>query len=225
MSDPLIEISKSLLVTVVEIQELCKNFVPPDACILITQRLAPIVLNAQTLTKLANTSPPAPPPPHIADRLYPPGGPIDILELAKSWFENVQAILKAVIDHDRGNENGAIRLIENHAIALRNSLDIAINSSQSQPPTCRLDWRKKLSGSEAVQLMRNEFVELVEAYNTLGLYGRAADAQILAVKLHEFQENNRLEDMVWPVVVIAPRDTWPAMLRGVKGEEITADEL
>lgn len=56
----------------------------------------------------------------------------------------------------------------------------------------------KLSARDVVLKLRDEMLQLVNVWNAVGEYQDAADAQALAVILHQFEEGHMLTDMAWP---------------------------
>lgn len=67
-------------------------------------------------------------------------------------------------------------------------------------------------GGWAVLQMRDQFLALVHAYNAVGEYGDAADAQVMAVALNKFEEDHVITDMEWP----------PRLIKGKFGHEIAS---
>jgi hypothetical protein len=49
---------------------------------------------------------------------------------------------------------------------------------------------------------RDCFLTLVDAYNRVGAYGSAADAQAMALALHKFEGDHRLDDLAWPLELV-----------------------
>lgn len=91
----------------------------------------------------------------------------------------------------------------------------------------------KINGADAVVKMRDEFVMLVTAYNHLGMYTHARDAQRLAILLHKFVERHNLTPLAWPAVPVPPMTgqdgniTWhdgPSVL-GANNTQLTAEDL
>lgn len=62
------------------------------------------------------------------------------------------------------------------------------------------------SGSEAVIQMRDEFLQLVAAYNAIGEYRKAMDAQSMAIELNKFEDDHHITEIVWPPKVIKEED-------------------
>jgi hypothetical protein len=58
------------------------------------------------------------------------------------------------------------------------------------------------SGAKAVWRMRDEFLQLVAAYNAVGHYKSAADAQGIAIALDEFENKHVITEIEWPPRVI-----------------------
>jgi len=56
----------------------------------------------------------------------------------------------------------------------------------------------ELTGMEAVRKMRDEFLQLVTAYNAVGEYTDAADAQAMAVLLNKFEDEHTIANIAWP---------------------------
>lgn len=56
----------------------------------------------------------------------------------------------------------------------------------------------QFTGRDAVLKMRDEFLQLVTAYNAVGEYSDAADAQAMAVALHKFENDHRITHIAWP---------------------------
>jgi len=91
----------------------------------------------------------------------------------------------------------------------------------------------KPNGSQAVRGMRDDFVKLVTAYNHVGLYEHARNAQKMVVILHQFEERHNLMPLAWPPVLIPPlyshdgeQETLnPPSLEGAQGTELTAEDL
>lgn len=57
---------------------------------------------------------------------------------------------------------------------------------------------KALTGAKAVLTMRDEFLQLVTAYNAIGQYKQAAEAQAMAVALNAFEDEHAITDIAWP---------------------------
>lgn len=58
------------------------------------------------------------------------------------------------------------------------------------------------SGCDAVTRMRDEFLQLVTAWNATGHYRSAADAQAMAVALDKFENDHIITSMEWPARVV-----------------------
>jgi hypothetical protein len=69
-------------------------------------------------------------------------------------------------------------------------------------------------GSAAVQRMRDEFLQLVTAYNAIGEYRQAAHAQEMAVLLNKFENSHIITHYEWP----------PRIIQGQFGPEIAEYE-
>lgn len=54
------------------------------------------------------------------------------------------------------------------------------------------------AAGQVVLKMRDEFLQLVTVYNSVGLYEHAADAQAMAVALHRFECDHDITQMKWP---------------------------
>lgn len=57
---------------------------------------------------------------------------------------------------------------------------------------------KKRSGYDAVMKMHQDFLTLVSAYNAVGMFEEAANAQRMAIALNEFEERHIITNMAWP---------------------------
>ena len=62
--------------------------------------------------------------------------------------------------------------------------------------------QKKRSGMDAVLQMRDEFLQFVAAYNKVGDYRSAMDAQVMSIALHKFEEDHGITTVLWPPNVI-----------------------
>jgi hypothetical protein len=60
---------------------------------------------------------------------------------------------------------------------------------------------EQLTGMEAVLRMRDEFPQLVSAYNATGNYIGAMDAQAVAIMLNKFEDEHTITSIVWPARV------------------------
>lgn len=54
------------------------------------------------------------------------------------------------------------------------------------------------SGGAAVMRMRDEFLQLVTAWNAMGNYSSAADAQAMAIALNKFEDDHNITSIEWP---------------------------
>lgn len=76
-----------------------------------------------------------------------------------------------------------------------------------------------MSGAAAIQKMRSEFLQLVTAYNAIGLYGKASNAQEVAIRLNQFLIRNKLEELAWPPEVR------PGGILSAYGDTLERDDL
>lgn len=60
---------------------------------------------------------------------------------------------------------------------------------------------EQLTGMKAVLRMRDEFLQLVTAYNATGNYNGALDAQAVAIMLNKFEDDHMITSIVWPARV------------------------
>lgn len=59
-----------------------------------------------------------------------------------------------------------------------------------------------LAGTVAVCRMRDEFLQLVTAYNIVHQFEEAIEAQAIAIALHKFEDGHDITLMRWPAKVI-----------------------
>lgn len=71
--------------------------------------------------------------------------------------------------------------------------------------------------------MRDCFLTLVAAYNAVGAYQDAQDAQAMAIALHQYEDKHRLTDLTWPLEVIT--DDYGRGLRTIDGKIAYGEEL
>jgi len=91
----------------------------------------------------------------------------------------------------------------------------------------------KPNAADAVIKMRDEFVMLVTAYNHVGLYTHARDAQRMAILLHRFVERHNLAPIAWPAVPVPPMTghdgtqevRYGSSILGANNTEISAEDL
>lgn len=85
--------------------------------------------------------------------------------------------------------------IDGHALVFRSHepQTVQLPEPEPEPP--------KISGRDAVLKMRDDCLALVAAYNKMGLYAKAQDAQAMAIALHKFEEKHSITEMAWPVEV------------------------
>lgn len=75
----------------------------------------------------------------------------------------------------------------------------------------------------AVLGMRDTFLQLVAAYNHVGHYTHARDAQSMAIVLHTFEAEHNLTTIAWPLQLIDDEER--RAVRGVEGEPLTDEDL
>lgn len=60
---------------------------------------------------------------------------------------------------------------------------------------------EKATGGKAVLRMRDEFLQLVTAYNATGNYSGAIEAQAVAILLNKFEDEHNITMIAWPARV------------------------
>lgn len=68
------------------------------------------------------------------------------------------------------------------------------------------DLRLLATGGKTVLRMRDEFLQLVGAYNTIGSYKDAQDAQAMAIALNNFEERHDITEILWPPQIAGEED-------------------
>lgn len=77
---------------------------------------------------------------------------------------------------------------------------------------------------DAVLGMRDTFLQLVAAYNHVGCYTEARDAQAMAIVLHEFEEKHNITIIAYPLHTVVTDENTPALM-GVEGHPILGEDL
>lgn len=71
----------------------------------------------------------------------------------------------------------------------------------------------KRTGTDAVIQIRDEFLQLVSAYNTVGEYKNAQDAQAMAIALNLFENAHIITEIAWPPRTEIPEGSkWPQLV-------------
>lgn len=59
---------------------------------------------------------------------------------------------------------------------------------------------------DAVLGMRDTFLQLVAAYNSVHAFEEARDAQVMAIALHKFEDDHNITCMAWPLQPVVGED-------------------
>lgn len=79
-----------------------------------------------------------------------------------------------------------------------------------------------LDGRGAVLKLRDELLQLVTAYNTVGSYKHAAKAQAIAVALNTFEDEVIIINMAWPPRI--EHDEHGPFIPDMEGKPVDTDE-